>query len=113
MRKYKCELWVRHLRKYNSGLFETYRRAGIFYQEMSIRLAKEEAFFKLEDLITAYEQMTSTRTMFGAGKSHKRKIRNLREITYKWYFNAWGELFTASKPNLSNGNILRYIKATR
>ena len=80
---------------------------------MSIRLAKVEAYFKIEDLIQAYEQMTSTKRIFGVGKSRKTEINTLRNLTYKWFFSAWGELFKVKKQNLSNGNILRYIKATR
>ncbi len=85
----------------------------MFYQEMVIKHWKTEAYFKLEELIYEYEQMNSTKVLFGVGKSCKDKIKNLRELTLKWYFSVWGELFTVSNPNLSNRRILRYVKPTR
>lgn len=110
MRKSKSELWVRHLRRRN---FETNRRPGVFYQEMAIKSAKEKAYFAVEELVSAYRQMVSTRHLFHVGRLPETEIKNLIGITMKWHFSVWGELFTVSNPNLSNRRILRYVKPTR
>lgn len=85
----------------------------MFYQEMSIKLAKEKAYFAVEELVSAYLQMVSTRHLFHVGRLPETQIKNLIGITTKWHFSVWGELFTVSTPNLSNRRILRYVKTTR